>query len=105
MSKRVKELFKNIGFFSIAQLVTRAISFLLLPLYTAYLSTAEYGTIDLVTTLIQHLLPVFTLSIADAVLRFGISENERADQILKIGIRQINIGILPVIFGAAALLF
>ena len=96
MSKRVKELFKNIGFFSIAQLVTRAISFLLLPLYTAYLSTAEYGTIDLVTTLIQLLLPVFTLSIADAVLRFGISENERADQILKIGIRQINIGILPV---------
>ncbi len=49
------------------QLVT--FFFYLLPLYTAVLSTKEYGIVDLVTTLSMLLLPIITFQVEQAVFR------------------------------------
>ena len=43
--------------------------FFLLPLYTAVLSTKEYGIVDLVTTLSMLLLPIITFQVEQAVFR------------------------------------
>lgn len=97
MNKNVKRLLKNLGIFTIANLLTKLLNFLILPLYTSFLSTADYGTIDLITTLIQLLFPIFTLAISDAVMRFGVSENKSIDEIIQIGFMQVAIGIIPVL--------
>ena len=52
MSKE-KTLAKNTVIVSIGKISTQLISFFLLPLYTAYLTTNEYGTVDLLNTLIS----------------------------------------------------
>lgn len=67
-----KELEKNTIIISIGKISTQFISFLLLPLYTALLSTQEYGTVDLVTTYVQLLLPIILLQIDQALLRYLI---------------------------------
>ncbi|MCO7124215.1 oligosaccharide flippase family protein [Sporolactobacillus shoreicorticis] len=67
---KYKKLAANSIIFAIGNLGSKLISLLLIPLYTYYLSTAQYGTVDLITTTLGLLLPVFTLSIYDAVLRF-----------------------------------
>ena len=46
-----KSLVKNTIIIAIGKLSTQVISFLLLPLYTAKLSTEEYGTYDYITTI------------------------------------------------------
>ena len=53
---RSKELVKNTAILTIGKMCTQFVSFLLLPLYTALLSTEEYGIVDLFTTYIAFCL-------------------------------------------------
>lgn len=57
---RSKELVKNTAILTIGKMCTQFVSFLLLPLYTALLSTEEYGIVDLFTTYIACVAPIVT---------------------------------------------
>lgn len=61
---------KNTILFAVSSLLVKIMSFLLLPLYTGALSTAEYGEIELLNTTISFIMPLLTLSIAEAVIRY-----------------------------------
>lgn len=65
-----KKLLNNSLVFAIGNLGTKLIIFFLVPLYTYYLSTSEFGMVDLFTTTVSLFMPIFTLSISDSVLRF-----------------------------------
>ena len=69
---REKQLVKNTVIVAIGKICTQFVSFLLLPLYTALLSTEEYGTVDLLNTYISLLLPLVFLQIDQAAFRFLI---------------------------------
>ena len=66
---REKSLLKNTIIITIGKVCTQMISFFLLPLYTGILSTEEYGTVDLLNTLVSLLLPIVTFQIEMAVFR------------------------------------
>lgn len=68
--------------FAMGYLGSRIISFLMLPLYTYKLTTGEYGTIDLLTTTVAFLLPVISLSIFDATLRFAMEKEADVSKVL-----------------------
>ncbi|WP_423217197.1 oligosaccharide flippase family protein [Streptococcus equinus] len=72
MERKNKSLVKNIGLFTVGSFGSKILTFLLVPLYTAVLSTSEYGSVDLVTSTASLLMPIFLLSIFDATLRFGL---------------------------------
>lgn len=55
---------------------TKLVQFILVPLYTYTMSKAQYGTVDIVLTTINMLLPLFALSIADAVFRYTMDKRE-----------------------------
>ena len=67
---RSHELTKNTFIITVGRISTQFISFLLLPLYTSLLSTEEYGTVDLITTLVQLFIPVVSVMIDQGVFRF-----------------------------------
>lgn len=50
------------------------ITFFLVPLYTRYLTTAQYGVSDVVNTIVSLLTPILTLSIIEAVFRFALDK-------------------------------
>ena len=77
-----RKLFSNSAIFAIGDLGSRVISFLLLPLYTYYLTTEQYGVTDLILTTVNLLLPVVFLSIQNAVLRFIMDKSEKTDEIV-----------------------
>lgn len=70
--KREKQLLKNTIIVAIGQICTKFISFFLLPLYTALLSTEEYGVVDLLNTYISLLLPLLFLQIDQSIFRYLI---------------------------------
>ncbi len=72
MKDREKKLAKNTIIVAIGKICTQFISFFLLPLYTAMLSTEDYGIVDLLNTYISLLLPIFFLQMDQAVFRFLI---------------------------------
>ncbi len=67
--KKEKELLKNTTILTVGKVCTQMITFLLLPLYTTFLSTAEYGVVDLLTALVSLALPIITLQIEHALFR------------------------------------
>lgn len=75
MSKE-KTLVKNTAIVTIGRICTQLISFLLLPLYTAYLTTTEYGIVDLLNTLISLLIPILTFQVDQGIFRFLIDTRE-----------------------------
>lgn len=73
---RSKELVKNTAILTIGKMCTQFVSFLLLPLYTALLSTEEYGIVDLFTTYIALILPLVCWQLDQGIFRFMIDCRE-----------------------------
>lgn len=102
-NNRIKYLMKNTAIFTIANMASKFISFFLIPIYTNVLSTAEFGTIDLVTTITTVLLPILTLNVMESVMRFNLDENADKEKISKIGIAMlifsaiIGVIIIPIL--------
>lgn len=87
-----KKLLKNSSIFAIANLGTKLISIVLVPLYTYVLTTEQYGSIDLIITTISLLIPIITISIFNSVLRFTMDPNCNKKEILNSSIRVSIIG-------------
>lgn len=85
-NQRANYLIKNTVIFTIGNLATKFISFFLVPLYTNTLSTTEYGTVDLVSTICNVLAPIMILNISESVMRFSLDREADYSQILSIGI-------------------
>lgn len=71
-----KQLIKNTAIVSIGKICTQLITFFLLPLYTALLSTEQYGVVDLMNTLVSLFLPIVTLQIEQGIFRYLIDCRE-----------------------------
>lgn len=94
MSQRKKYLAKNTALFALNSIGTRLITFLLVPLYTKTFTTSEYGTVDLITTIGTILVPVITINIGEAVMRFALDDDANRNDIMSIGIFYAAISIV-----------
>lgn len=74
------KLAMNSLIFAIGNLGSRFISIIMVPLYTRFMTTSEYGQVDLVTTAISLLLPIISLAIGQAVIRFAVAYSESDDR-------------------------
>ena len=82
MNNKYKSLAKDTALFAISNFGSKILLFLLTPLYTAVLTTKDYGIADLINTTILFVYPVLTLAIADATLRFALDENESKSEVM-----------------------
>ena len=73
---REKNLIKNTAILSLGTFVPKFITVFITPILTARLTKAEYGSYDLVVTLVALLLPATTLQISSAAFRFLIDQKE-----------------------------
>ena len=71
MNKK-KQLAKNTIIIFLGKVCTQLISFFLLPLYTAFLATKEYGLVDLIQTYVTLLVPIITLELEMSIFRYLI---------------------------------
>lgn len=87
MDSRIKELLSNTLLFTIANMGSKIMVFLMVPLYTSVLTTNEYGIADMVQTTATMLIPILTAMIAEAVLRFCFLKEYSSNEVVSIGIR------------------
>ncbi len=82
---KYKKLLSNTAILGIGTFASKLLVFLLLPLYTAYLSTAEYSTADIITQSANLIMPLMAMGICDAVFRFTLDKNSDKKCILTTG--------------------
>lgn len=100
---KYKYLAKNTLLFTLSSFGSKLLTFFLVPLYTAVLTTEEYGTADLITTTSNLFIFAATVCIADAVMRFAIESEQERFGVLRFGIKVVFIG--SSIAGLIILLF
>ncbi len=91
---RKKYLFSNVVTIAIGNLASSLIAFFLVPLYTNVLTTSEYGIVDLLYTMCNFLVPLFTFNIVEAIIRFTLDKENNNDKILSISLVSIVFMIL-----------
>lgn len=109
MEGRIKYLAKNTAIFTIGTVATKFIGFFLIPLYTNVLTTTQYGTIDLVSSICTVLTPIMVLNIGESILRFCLDKDSDINKIISIGIiiyglsLVIGLIIIPVCYSIDAI--
>ena len=101
--KQEKELIKNTFIIAIGKFSTQIVSFLLVSLYTAKLTTQEYGSYDLIITIITFITPFITLTFEESMFRFLIDAKNRREE--KSIITQTVVTILTMLAIACLIIF
>lgn len=73
------DLLSGIAIYSIGSVGSKILSFLLVPLYTYYISAQDMGIYDLLHTTIGLLTPIITMQISDAAFRWMVREPENKE--------------------------
>lgn len=91
-----KYLAKNVGLLTISNFATSFLGLFLVPLYTSVLTTAEYGTYDIVSNTVSLLIPILTLNISESLMRFALEKDADRKGVFSTGFRILLIGVLIV---------
>lgn len=83
---KYQNLAKNSGLFFIANFGSKIVTFLLVRFYTELLTAEEYGALDLINTTVNLAIPIVTLCITEAVLRFSIDDTQNRKKIYSLGL-------------------
>ena len=103
MDKKYRTLFTDALVFALGSLGSKLILFFLVPIYTNYLTTDEYGIADLVFTFVQLIVPFATVSIQNSLIRFGMEKNANKEETLKCSMAVIlfsvvfTLGVTPLV--------
>lgn len=97
MKNKVKYLLKNIILFSLNGFIPKLLAFFIVPIYTSYLTTYDYGIADLINTTASLLVPIFTLDIQDAVIRYVMDKKYKREEVFSVAIKINFIGLLFVL--------
>ena len=74
---KYNKLINNSFVFAIGSFGSKIIVLLLVPLYTHYLTSEDYGVVDLLTSTQALVLPFITLTLEQAILRFVVNEQDK----------------------------
>lgn len=96
-NNKYNKLLSDSFIFAIGNFITKLLTFFLMPLYTTYLTTEQYGIADILNTTIELLLPIFTISITDAIFRFCLDKDSDKSIVLSSSIKIIFIGSIILI--------
>lgn len=89
---KYKKLLSNTLIFGIGTFSSKVMVYLLMPLYTALLSKAEYSTADLITQAANLLMPLAAVGMYDGIFRFAIDAGEKKKEIFSSGMAILLLG-------------
>ena len=76
MDKNNKKLISNIFMMFLVYFLPKIFSFFLVPVYTSYLTTEEYGISDIIISTSSLISPFVALATPSAILRYTIENKE-----------------------------
>ena len=91
-NNKYTRLLSNTVLFGISTFSSKVLSFLLTRLYTTYLDATSFGIVDLVVASSNLLIPLVSLGISNAVIRFGLEKGISKQHVFTGGLVAIGSG-------------
>ncbi len=89
---KYKKLASNTIIFAIGTFSSKALSFLLMPFVTRVMGIGDYGDADLIQQTVNVLIPIVTLQVNSAALRFALDKAKNKADVFTVGVRTTLIG-------------
>ncbi len=94
---KYKKLLSNTAILGAGTFTSKVLVFLLMPLYTALLSTEQFGTADILTQTANLLIPLACLGISDGLFRFTLdAHNDDRKRIFSNALVVMLAGMIPL---------
>lgn len=90
---RYKKLFSDTVILAFGTFGSKLLVFLLMPLYTALLSPAEYGTAELITSTANLIMPFACMGITTGIFRFAAEQGNDKEQVFSSSIALLGGGL------------
>jgi O-antigen/teichoic acid export membrane protein len=74
------DLVKNTVLLSAGSLLNKGLQFVIIPIFSAWLSKEDYGTYDLLSSYVTLLIPLVTLAISEAIFRMAIDVDDKIEK-------------------------
>lgn len=91
---RYKKLFSDTLILGFGTFASKLLVFLLMPLYTAFLSTAQYGTAELLTSTANLIIPLACVGITNGIFRFAAERNSDKEAVFSSSVALLGCGTL-----------
>ncbi len=95
---KFKTLASNTLIFGICNFTSKLLVFFMLPFYTAVLTKEEFGTADLIVTVIGLLMPILSLSVGQGCMRFALDKTRDTKKVFTFGFKVSSLGSLLLLF-------
>ena len=76
MDKKLKKLFSDTAILGFGTFGSKLLVFILMPFYTAWLSTSQYSTAELITGTANLIIPLACVGVANGIFRFAADREE-----------------------------
>ena len=90
---RYKKLFSNTVILGLGTFGSKLLVFLLMPLYTALLSTSEYSTAELITSTANLLIPLACVGISNGIFRFAAERECDQKKVFSTSVALLGLGL------------
>ncbi len=100
MSNRNEKLVKNVLLFAIGNIGSKLLQIILVPLYTRVMTSAEYGTVDIMQAVVSLLMPIFSFTIYEAVFRYAMEKDYDKRAVFSTGIIMSLLGTVVLCAGS-----
>lgn len=90
---RLKKLFSNTAIIAIGTFGSKLLVFLLMPLYTAWLTTEQFGTAEMITSLANFLIPMAAVGVSTGVFRFAADRETDREAVLSSSLALLGLGL------------
>lgn len=94
MMNRYQKLFSNTLILGLGTFGSKLLVFLLMPLYTAWLTTAEYGTAELITGTANLLIPLACVGISNGIFRFAAEKESDQAAVFSSSMALLGMGLV-----------
>ena len=91
MNRRNK-LFLNMGILAFGTFGSKLVVFLLMPFYTAWLSTTQYSSAELITSTANLLIPLACMGITNGIFRFAAERESNKIAVFSTSVALLAIG-------------
>lgn len=93
MMNRYKKLISDTAVLGLGTFGSKLLVFLLMPLYTALLSTSEYGAAELITSVANLLIPLACVGITNGIFRFAAERGSDKAEVFSSSVALLGIGV------------
>src|SRR5688572_16790879 len=104
MSSDIRMLGRHAAIYGVGNMLAKLTSFIMLPIYTRYLTPADYGVLELTSMTLDFLAIMLGMNVAGTVYRFFAEEKSKAGRDLVMSTAAIGKIVTSLILAVGGLL-